>query len=301
MCGIVGLFSKNSNISDNLGSHFNNMLETMGHRGPDSAGFAIYRNNQTNKKLDLKICLFHRNNEFQWKHFCKQLKKDLNCDFTHEALSNHLLLTTDCDYSTFNQWLFAEFPDINIMSAGEKIEIYKEKGYPTEVAHKFKLSELTGSHAIGHTRMATESAITTAHSHPFSTGLDICLVHNGSLSNHHSLRRFLTRNNIRFQSDNDSEVASGYLSYLLASGCTLKEALEQSINELDGFYTFAVGTKYGFAVLRDPIACKPAVLAETDDWVAMASEFRALATLPNIEKADIWEPAPATVYNWELN
>ena len=301
MCGIVGLFSKNPNISGSLGAYFTDMLDMMGERGSDSAGFAIYRNDQAEQELNIKICLFHNSENFRWENFLQKFSQDLNCEFKHEAILNHLLLTTNCNLNVFTTWLRSTFPEINIMSAGEKIEIYKEKGFPKEVANRFNVSELTGSHAIGHTRMATESAVTTAHSHPFSTGLDICLVHNGSLSNHHKLRRFLIRNNISFQSDNDSEVASGYLSYLLSQGNSLKESLEKSIDELDGFYTFAVGTKNGFAVLRDPIACKPAVLAETDDWVAMASEFRALAHLPNIENAEIWEPAPATVYSWELN
>ena len=301
MCGIVGLFSKNADVAENLGTYFSEMLDTMGQRGPDSAGFAIYRNDKSNEDLNLKICLYHNNSEFVWDEFIDRYREDLACEFNQDIIQNHLLLTTNCDLKAFTQWLNTTFPEIKVMSAGEKIEIYKEKGFPTEVANRFNLNKLTGSHAIGHTRMATESAITTAHSHPFSTGLDICLVHNGSLSNHHKLRRFLTRNNISFQSDNDSEVASGYLSYLLSNGHSLKEALELSIDQLDGFYTFAVGTKNGFAVLRDPIACKPAVLAETDDWVAMASEFRALAHLPGIDDAEIWEPAPATVYSWELN
>ena len=146
--------------------------------------------------------------------------------------------------------------------------------------------------------MATESAVTTAHSHPFSTGLDLCLVHNGSLSNHNRLRRMLRRRGVEFQTDNDSEVAAGYLTWRLAEGATLDQALESAIEDLDGFYTFAIGTRDGFAVLRDPIACKPAVLAETDDWVAMASEFRAIASLPGVEQANIWEPKPAKIYSW---
>jgi glutamate synthase domain-containing protein 1 len=160
------------------------------------------------------------------------------------------------------------------------------------------LRDLKGSHALGHTRMATESAITTAHSHPFSTGLDLCLVHNGSLSNHNRLRQVLAREGIEFQTDNDTEVAAGYLTWRLREGATLDEALEAAIKDLDGFYTFAVGTRDGFAVLRDPIACKHAVLAETDDWVAMATEYRAIAVLPGADKAKIWEPAPAQIYSW---
>ena len=146
--------------------------------------------------------------------------------------------------------------------------------------------------------MATESAVTTEHSHPFSTGLDLCLVHNGSLSNHNRLRLWLRRHGIRFQTDNDTEVAAGYLTFRLGEGASLDQALESALDDLDGFYTFAVGTKDGFAVLRDRFACKPAVLAETDEWVAMASEYRSIAHLPGADGARIWEPAPATVYSW---
>jgi glutamate synthase domain-containing protein 1 len=157
---------------------------------------------------------------------------------------------------------------------------------------------MDGTHALGHTRMATESRVTTQHSHPFSTGLDLCLVHNGSLSNHNTVRRMLRREGIRFGTDNDSEVAAGYLTWRMRSGATLEEALEGCLEDLDGFYTFAVGTVDGFAVLRDPIACKPAVMAETDDWVAMASEYRAIAQLPGAADAETWEPVPGRVYSW---
>ena len=171
------------------------------------------------------------------------------------------------------------------MSAGQTIEIYKEAGSPRDFVERFALRELQGSHALGHTRMATESRVTTEHSHPFSTGLDLCLVHNGSLSNHNRLRARLRREGIEFQTDNDSEVAAGYLTYRMREGASLEQALEGCLEDLDGFYTFAVGTADGFAVLRDPIACKPAVMAETDDWVAMASEYRAIAVLPGAEQA----------------
>jgi len=184
------------------------------------------------------------------------------------------------------------------MSVGKRIEIYKEKGHPREFVANYELNDIAGSHALAHTRMATESAITTQHSHPFSTGLDLCLVHNGSLSNHNRLRENLIKEGIQFQTDNDSEVAAGYLTWRLAQGDSLHSALESAIDNLDGFYTFAIGTHNGFAVLRDPIACKPAVLAETDDWVAMASEYRAIAQLPDAEHARVWEPEPATIYTW---
>jgi len=169
------------------------------------------------------------------------------------------------------------------------------------VGARFGLAKMTGTHGIGHTRMATESAVTTDGAHPFSTGADQCLVHNGSLSNHASLRRMLEPKGINFTTDNDSEVAAGYLSWKLREGATLAEALEDSLDDLDGFFTFVVGTESGFAVLRDPISCKPAVMAETDQYVAFGSEYRALVGLPGIENARVFEPEPARVYAWERN
>ncbi|NJO22655.1 MAG: glutamine amidotransferase, partial [Sphingomonadales bacterium] len=171
-------------------------------------------------------------------------------------------------------------------------------GDPDAIARRLDLAGLSGTHAIGHTRMATESAVTIAGSHPFSTGSDTCLVHNGSLSNHNRLRERLEKRGERFQTENDSEVAAAYLAWRMKDGDTLQAALKNALTDLDGFYTFVVGTRDGFAVLRDPVACKPAVMAETDDWVAFGSEFRALAALPGVDKARIWEPAPATVYAW---
>jgi glutamate synthase domain-containing protein 1 len=158
---------------------------------------------------------------------------------------------------------------------------------------------MQGTHAIGHTRMATESAVTTLGSHPFSTGMDQCLVHNGSLSNHNNLRRELRRNGMTFETQNDTEVAAAYLTSRINEGMNLGEALNKSLDDLDGFFTFVVGTKNGFGVIRDHIACKPAVMAETDKYVAFGTEYRALANLPDVDKARVWEPEPSTVYFWE--
>ena len=196
-------------------------------------------------------------------------------------------------------WLAQHAPEIDVMSAGHSIEILKGIGLPATVADRFNLGSMKGSHAIGHTRLATESAVTLQGSHPFSTGMDLCLVHNGSLSNHNRLREKLKRAGIRFKTENDSEVAAGYLAWRLSQGDSLQFALENALKDLDGFFTFTIGTRDGFAVLRDPIACKPAVIAETDDYVAMASEYRALANLPGIKDAKVWEPEPAKLYVWE--
>jgi glutamate synthase domain-containing protein 1 len=209
-------------------------------------------------------------------------------------------MPADCE-TVARAWLAERRPDIAIIGAGKRIELYKEVGLPAEVSARFGLTKMIGTHGIGHTRMATESAVTTDGAHPFSTGADQCLVHNGSLSNHASLRRMLEPKGINFTTDNDSEVAAGYLSWKLREGATLAEALEDSLDDLDGFFTFVVGTESGFAVLRDPISCKPAVMAETDQYVAFGSEYRALVGLPGIENARVFEPEPARVYAWERN
>ena len=193
----------------------------------------------------------------------------------------------------------AAIPELTIVGGGRRMEIFKEVGRPDHVARQFGLHTLTGTHAIGHTRMATESAVTTNGAHPFTTGADQCLVHNGSLSNHNGLRRDLIRDGFSFQTDNDTEVAAAYMSWKMREGASLDQALSSSLVALDGFYTFVVGTETGFGVLRDPIACKPAVMAETDSWVAFGTEYRALVDLPGIDTANVWEPAPAKTYLWE--
>jgi glutamate synthase domain-containing protein 1 len=190
-------------------------------------------------------------------------------------------------------------PDISLIATGARMELFKGIGLPAQVSHRFGLASMSGSHAIGHTRMATESAVTTEGAHPFSTGPDQCLVHNGSLSNHNDVRRTLMRERIKFETQNDTEVAAGFLSWKLREGAKLDEALTAALDTLDGFYTFVVGTEFGFGVLRDPVACKPAVMAETEDYVAFGSEYRALVDLPGIAQAHLFEPEPAKVYFWE--
>ena len=146
------------------------------------------------------------------------------------------------------------------MSSGEMVEIYKEVGLPADVIDRFDIRDMQGTHGVGHTRMATESAVTTLGAHPFSTDEDQCLVHNGSLSNHNSLRRKLVREGMTFETENDTEVGAAYIANKMQNGANLGDALEESLNDLDGFYTFVIGTRDGFGVLRDPIACKPCLL-----------------------------------------
>jgi len=289
MCGIVGLFLKDSALEPRLGELLAGMLEVMTDRGPDSAGFAVYGvGDADHVKLTLRGSGL------------ADIAAVLGGGVTGVLRDTHLVLSVPrSEEERVRGWLATARPDLVVTGAGQRIELYKEVGLPAQVAGRFQLSAMAGTHGIGHTRMATESAVTTDGAHPFSTGEDQCLVHNGSLSNHHSLRRMLEPKGIRFATDNDSEVAAGYLSWKLREGATLAEALEASLDDLDGFFTFVVGTESGFAVLRDPISCKPAVMAETDQYVAFGSEYRALVGLPGIEHARVFEPEPARVYAWE--
>jgi len=298
MCGIVGLYLKNPDLRVGLGRLFAPMLVEMTERGPDSAGLAIYRERAGDDGV-AKVTVYSDEPGHDWNALAAAASAGLGVEVDVEPVSTHAILRAPLDASKLRAWVEANRADIRVMSSGSVLEIYKEIGLPADVLDRFEVSKMAGSHMIGHTRMATESAVTTAGAHPFNTGDDLCLVHNGSLSNHNRLRDWLRdKQGVRFQTDNDSEVAAGYFTWRLGQGATISEALEAGIKDLDGFYTFAIGTRDGFSVLRDPIACKPAVMAETDDWVAMSSEFRALARLPGVDDAVVWEPKPGTVYSW---
>ena len=297
MCGIVGIFIKTPELEDRLGAFLSSMLVEMTERGPDSAGIAIY--GATAAAGMTRITVLSTEPDYSWERLNAGLKEVFGADSAIEIKSNHAVLTARADAQTLQGWLRHEHPELYMTSSGTNIVIYKEQGLPRDVIRRFDVERMCGTHALGHTRMATESAVTTSASHPFSTGADLCLVHNGSLSNHNRLRRALQREGVTFQTENDSEVAAGYLTWKLQQGASLDEALAEGLTDLDGFYTFAIGAHDGFAVLRDPIGAKPAILAETDDWVAMASEFRAIAGLPGVAEARIWEPEPAKIYHWQ--
>src|SRR5438445_971436 len=288
MCGIVGLFCKNPELEPRLGEYLSAMLVQMDERGPDSAGVAVYRDPAPDGWS--KLTLYAADPAMDWDGLGGEVL---------DVRAKHAVVLLEGDADEAEAAIRATHPGVRVMSAGRVIEIYKEVGRPRAFADEFRLADFAATHGLGHTRMATESRVTTEGSHPFSTGHDLCLVHNGSLSNHNRLRRELRREGIEFQTENDTEVAAGYLTWRLREGASLEEALEGCLDDLDGFYTFLVGTADGFAVLRDPIACKPAVLAETDDWVAMASEYRAIAVLPGASEARLWEPEPGVASAWE--
>jgi methylamine---glutamate N-methyltransferase subunit A len=297
MCGIVGLFLKDKKLEPQLGQLLSDMLITLTDRGPDSAGIAIYGKGQAKHS---KITIQSKQPDADFATLAKDLGAQIGTKVSLIVKSTHAVIDVPTDkLEAAREAIGALRPDVRIMGAGEAIEIFKEVGLPVDVVKRFNVRSMAGTHGIGHTRMATESAVTTMGAHPFSTGPDQCLVHNGSLSNHNNLRRELKREGMKFETENDTEVAAAFLSSKISHGMNLGAALEQTLVDLDGFFTFVVGTKNGFGVVRDPIACKPAVMAETDQYVAFGSEYRALANLPGIENAKVWEPEPAKVYFWE--
>ena len=296
MCGIVGLFLKDEALQPDLGRMLTTMLVTMTDRGPDSAGIAIYGEE---KRGHAKLVVQSQSPKKDFAGLPEAFQKHIGVAPEMTVKDTHAVLSLPSEHLAVARAALSEInPSLRTMSRGETIEIYKEVGLPKDVAARFDLATMSGTHGIGHTRMATESAVTTMGAHPFNTGEDQCLVHNGSLSNHNSLRRKLRREGIHIETENDTEVGAAYLTWRMQQGATLGDALQSSLRDLDGFFTFVVGTKDGFGVVRDPIACKPAVMAETGQYVAFGSEYRALVDLPGIENARIWEPEPATVYFW---
>ena len=291
MCGIVGLFLRDRRLEPELGRLTADMIRVLSDRGPDSAGFAVYGAASDGTKLTLRC---PPGTDFF------ALAAALGAVSPVVVRADHAVVTIPAGHEQAAREALARLsPDTQIVGSGSRMELYKAVGEPGAVCDRLGLAAMSGTHAIGHTRMATESAVTTAGAHPFSTGPDQCLVHNGSLSNHNGLRRMLMRDGQTFDTDNDTEVAAGYLSWRLSHGETLHTALTAALDDLDGFYTFVVGTGTGFGVLRDRVACKPAVMAETDGYVAFGSEYRALVGLPGIEDAHIFEPEPARVYSWD--
>ena len=295
MCGIVGLYLKDAGLQSELGALTRTMLGALCDRGPDSAGFAVYG---TEIPGHVKLTLRARK-QFDWEQALRQLTDISGTPRRETIRDTHAVVAVPVNKEVAIRAQIERTGGVDIVGSGRRMEIFKEIGRPDRVAERFGLAQMTGTHAIGHTRMATESAVTTNGAHPFTTGPDQCLVHNGSLSNHNAVRRELIRNGLSFQTENDTEVAAGYMTWKIREGASLDQALNAMLGALDGFYTFVVGTESGFGVLRDPIACKPAVMAETDRWVAFGTEYRALVDLPGVENAKVWEPEPARVYRWE--
>jgi len=297
MCGIIGLLLKDASLRPRLGELLVPMLIGMTERGPDSSGLAVFADAVADDRR--KLSLYCVQPGFDWRGFEAAWVGQVGAAL-FEVNANHCIVTTIAELKSVREWIAAQYPAIHVLSAGRSIDLYKDIGLPYEVADRYRFQNFSGTHLVGHTRMATESAVTPENAHPYTAGEDWCLVHNGSLANPGSLRRRLEKLGERFESDCDTEAACRYLHWRLSAGETLEQALEHAFSDFDGFFTFLMGTRDKLALVRDPFACKPAVVAETDAYVAIASEFRSLAQLPGIRHASVFEPKPAEVYSWSV-
>ncbi|WP_157265498.1 class II glutamine amidotransferase [Azohydromonas aeria] len=302
MCGIVGLLLKTPALRGQLGELMVPMLIGMTERGPDSAGLAVFTPPlaEGRRKISVYSGLTEQGAGYDWQALVGALNEALGVQASAAVKGNHAVITFDGAADPVKAWIKAHGPKLHLLSAGRSIELYKDIGTPAQVAERYRFGQLTGSHLVGHTRMATESAVTPDRAHPFTAGEDFCLVHNGSLSNPNGVRRMLEPRGIKFETDNDTEAACRFLEWRLREGDDLEVALQKGFEALDGFYTFLMGTPTELALIRDPFACKPAVVAETDAYVAIASEFRSLAHLPDVKHATVFEPAPEEMYVWKV-
>jgi len=296
MCGIVGLHLRDERLYPQLGALLTGMLDQMCDRGPDSAGMAVYGDPIWSPPGESTVSLLDAG--MPAAELAAGLGDALGVTVTGIDLAPTTVLHAPIDAAELAAAVPAIAPAARVIGFGADLTVVKGIGNPTELAHRFGLPQAAGWQGVAHTRMATESAVTAAGSHPFSVGPDQCLIHNGSFSNHRSVQHELQRAGVVFDSDNDTEVGARFIAAQLADGVDLEKALRLLMERFDGFYTLLVANSESFAVVRDPIACKPAVVAETDRWVAMASEYRALADLPGVADAHIFEPEPEEVYLW---
>jgi methylamine---glutamate N-methyltransferase subunit A len=280
MCGIVGLHLRDPELYPQLGRLLVTMLGGVADRGPDSAGVAVYGDRRRCPEGYTAVSLLGAPPDVP------------------DALVTKAGATTVVAAPLPLDDLLAAVDGARVVGSGSEVTVYKGTGRPLALAGTYDLVHAQGWQGLAHTRMATESQVTPDGCHPFSVGPDQCLVHNGSFANHASIRRELIADGAVFDSENDSEVGARFVAARLAAGDDLDKALRTLCERFDGFYTLLVTSADGFAVVRDAIACKPAIVADTDAWVAMASEFRALAELPGIDGARIWEPEPERVYAW---
>jgi methylamine---glutamate N-methyltransferase subunit A len=297
MCGIVGLLLKDPGLRDQLGALMTPMLIGMTSRGPDSAGVAIF--GEPVKGEAHKLSLFWGDGAPDWKSLARNFSTSFPGKSAFAETRRHAVLQTAAAPEDVKRWLADAAPQIYVLSVGRSIDLYKDIGAPADIVARYGLDQVTGTHVVAHTRMATESAVTPAHAHPFTAGLDFCLVHNGSLSNPHLVRKKLEPLGIEFVTDNDTEAACRFFEWRMREGDDLTTAVQRGFSELDGFFTFLMGTDKEMLIVRDAFACKPAVVAETDDYVAIASEFRSLAHLPGVRHAHVFEPKPEEVYSWK--
>jgi methylamine---glutamate N-methyltransferase subunit A len=311
MCGVIGLLLKDSGLEPALGSLLVPMLGALGERGPDSSGIAVYADgdpftpasaaggSRTTSSGDpvIRVSL-GSDREVDWAAVAADLESRWTTSVDVHRFETGAVLRSTGETDDVAEVLRTAWPDVRVLGVGRAVSVVKDTGRPEETCRRYGIGGWQGYMAVAHTRMATESAVTVLHSHPFVPAADLCVVHNGSFSNYASVRRRMVADGVVFDSDNDSEVAARFLAGRLAAGDDLTEATRWVMKKMDGFFTLVIATDGAMSVVRDAFACKPAVVAETRTYVAVASEYRALAELPGIESAQVFEPEPEEVYTW---
>ena len=310
MCGIAGIIHRGK--SSNVGSEMTSMLVALKHRGPDSSGFAVYGEPKSGAFL-LRVKVAEQE-DMDTGRRANTLIRDRITQID-EILSEHdieveekrnitayalryVIQQTD-DIQTIAQHI-EEVGGVEILSLGSCLELVKDLGDAKLVSEQYGLGNFKGTHAIGHTRMATESDVDIRSAHPYWAFPynDIAVVHNGQITNYWMMRREMERKGHRFMSDCDSELLAVYTANNLANGASLSESLSNSINEIDGVFTYLVATQDQLGMAKDTMAAKPLVLYESDDFIAMASEEVAIrAILP--QEIETYDPYDEEVRVWK--
>jgi glutamine phosphoribosylpyrophosphate amidotransferase len=303
MCGIVGYLNRSgSGAGAPIGSILLGMLKSLDCRGPDSAGVAIFGPTRTpNLKLRIKLngASDLRDSADRARGIVSSRLPVLEADVVHEYLQ--LLVGPVEDAESVLPRLERDLEDYELVSGGRQLEIVKQVGSPTHLDTGYGVSGLTGTHGIGHTRLSTESRVDLSHSQPFGVHgvADLATVHNGHITNYHKLRGRYEQMGVRFFTENDSEVIGVYLAHQMSLGRTFREALESSLDDFDGSFSYLAASGTELAYAKDRFGFKPLLVAESEDWVALATEEIALrSTLTG--DFDALEPGVNQVRIWSL-
>jgi methylamine---glutamate N-methyltransferase subunit A len=307
MCGIAGIIYRDG--ARDIGADMTRMLQSMKHRGPDSTGYALYGPTAEDVVMRFKLADANDPRDFEFEDRLQRNRAEVEARMrqlgarvedieveTDYAFRAKLRFTGDlkqlADY-------VEDVPGCEVLSLGHSLEIVKDLGDAETVAQQYRLDRFNGTHAIGHVRMATESDVDISGAHPYWAYpfSDVAVVHNGQLTNYFQWKRRLERNGHRFQSECDSEIIAVYLAEKMSDGMSLEDAMRQSLEELDGVFTYICVTEDALGVAKDEMAAKPLVLYEGDDMVALASEEIAIRSVLNRE-IDTYDPYEGEVLVW---
>ncbi len=299
MCGIAGIMLKHGGMDISTGQALVDMLDGCQHRGPDSTGFALYGEAERGR-LKLRFFVGEGNEAGDSIGRIRETLAELGAAIVEDQqIGNNYRAVVEVA-GDVRKFAYAVEHAAKVISIGESLEIVKDVGSAHDVDDTFDVHDFEGTHGLGHVRLATESEVKPEASHPFwATGFsDVAIVHNGQITNYWKMRRRLERRGFQFTTDNDSELIAVYLADQMAQGVALKDALETSIDDLDGTFSFLVSTKDEIGYAKDRLAAKPMIMYETDDLIAIASEEVSLNRLFPGQALDTREPPPGSFNTW---